>query len=173
MFFKIGVLKKFAAFTGKHLCWPLQAFFYRTPTVAAYRFSRQQILFSAESGIYCWQSICFCPKLLWKHELNVRSSHRNSSVKKGVFRNFASFTGRQLCWSLFLIELQTFRPANFIEKRLQHRWFPVGFTKCLRTSNLKSANDCFSNLFFHQDCPFNNLRFRLKLGHICFSLWFL
>ena len=62
MFFKIGVLKNFATFTGKHLCWPLQAFFYRTPTVAAYRFSRQQILFSAESGIYCWQSHLFLPR---------------------------------------------------------------------------------------------------------------
>ena len=59
MFFKIGVLKNFAIFTGKRLCWPLQAFFYRTPTVTASRFSRQQILFSAESGIYCWQSHLF------------------------------------------------------------------------------------------------------------------
>ena len=58
---------------------------------------------------------CFCAELLWRHELNVRSSHRNSSVKKGVFRNFASFTGRQLCWSLFLIELQTFRPAALLK----------------------------------------------------------
>ena len=30
-FFKTGVLKNFANFTGKHLCWP----FLRTPTVAA------------------------------------------------------------------------------------------------------------------------------------------
>ena len=30
--------------------------FLRTPTVAASGFSRQQILFSAESGTYCWQS---------------------------------------------------------------------------------------------------------------------
>ena len=43
MFFKISVLKNFATFTGKHLCWPLQAFFYRTPTVAASGFWRQQI----------------------------------------------------------------------------------------------------------------------------------
>ena len=53
MFFKIGVLKNFAIFTEKQLCWPLQAFFYRTPTVVASGFSLQQIFFSAESGIYC------------------------------------------------------------------------------------------------------------------------
>ena len=115
MFFKIVVLKNFAIFTGKNLCWPLHTFFYRTPTLAASGFSRQQIFFSAESDIYCWQSHLFCPELLWKHELNFRTSHQNSSAKKGVFRNFASFTGRQLCWSFFLIELQTFRPAALLK----------------------------------------------------------
>ena len=53
MFFKIGALKKFAIFTGKHLCWPLQTFFYRTAIVTASTFSRQQIAFSGEPGIYC------------------------------------------------------------------------------------------------------------------------
>ena len=42
--------------------WPLHAFFYRTTTLAASGLSQQQILFSAESGIYCWQSHQF---LLW------------------------------------------------------------------------------------------------------------
>ena len=38
---------------------------------------------------------------------------------------------------------------------------------------MKPAKDCcFWNLFFHQDCPFDNLHFRLKLGHVCFSLRF-
>ena len=45
MFLKIDALKKFAIFTGKHLCWPLQAFFYRTLTVTAATFSLQQIVF--------------------------------------------------------------------------------------------------------------------------------
>ena len=30
-----------------------------------------------------------------------RSSHRRCSVKKGVLRNFAKFTGKDLCQSLF------------------------------------------------------------------------
>ena len=32
--------------------------------------------------------------------------------KKGVFKNFANFTGKTLCWSVF-----------FIKKRLQHSYF--------------------------------------------------
>ena len=37
-----------------------------------------------------------------------RSTHRKYSVEKGVLKNFANFTGKQLCWSLFLTKLQTF-----------------------------------------------------------------
>ena len=36
--------------------------------------------------------------LLAKH---YRSSHRRCSVKKGVLRNFAKFTGKHLCQNLF------------------------------------------------------------------------
>ena len=28
-------------------------------------------------------------------------SHRRCSIKKGVLKNFAEFTGKRLCWSLF------------------------------------------------------------------------
>ena len=34
-----------------------------------------------------------------------RSSHRSCSIKKAVLNNFAIFTGKHLCWSLFLIKL--------------------------------------------------------------------
>ena len=37
-----------------------------------------------------------------------RRSHRTCSVKKGVLRNFAKFTGTLLCQNLFLIKLQSF-----------------------------------------------------------------
>ena len=32
--------------------------------------------------------------------------------EKGILKNFANFTGKHLCWSLFLINLQAFRPAT-------------------------------------------------------------
>ena len=35
-----------------------------------------------------------------------KSSHWKCSVKKAVLKNFAVFTGKHLCWNLFLIKLQ-------------------------------------------------------------------
>ena len=46
---------------------------------------------------------------------------RRCSVKKGVLRNSAKFTGKHL------------RPATLLKKRLWHRCFPVKFAKFLRT----------------------------------------
>ena len=59
-----------------------------------------------------------------------RSSHR-CSVKKGILKNFANFTGKHKCWSLL-------QARNFIKKKLQHWCFPVKFAKILRTSILKN-----------------------------------
>ena len=51
MFFKISVLKNFATFTGKHLCWP--------------SFSRQQILFFQLNPVYIADSCTsFCSEFL-------------------------------------------------------------------------------------------------------------
>ena len=73
-----------------------------------------------------------------------RSSHRRCSVKKGVLKNFANFTGKHLCWSPFWILLQVFRPATLLKKKiLQHWCFPVKF---LRTPILK--NICQRQLLF-------------------------
>ena len=84
-FFKIGVVKNFAIFTGKNLCWPLHAFFYRTPTLAASGFSRQQILFSAESGIYCWQSHLFLPRTPVETRVKRQKQPRKLLCKKRCF----------------------------------------------------------------------------------------
>ena len=37
-------------------------------------------------------------------------------LQKAVIKNFAKFTGKYLCQSLFLIKLQA-EPSNFIKKR--------------------------------------------------------
>ena len=60
-----------------------------------------------------------------------RSSRRRCSVKKGVLKNFANFTGKHLCWSLL-------QACDCIKKRLQHWRFPVKLTKFLRTFVLKN-----------------------------------
>ena len=44
----------------------------------------------------------------------------------GVLKNFVIFTGKYLCWSLFLI---TWQACKFIEKRLQHWCFPLHVRK--------------------------------------------
>ena len=51
----------------------------------------------------------------------------------GVLKNFVIFTGKQLCWSLFLIKLQA---CKFIEKRLQ-----TGVFLCMLGNT--SASLCF------------------------------
>ena len=52
--------------------------------------------------------------------------------KKGVFRDFAKFTGKHLCQSVFFNKVGL-RPATLLKKRLWHRCFPVNFEKFLRT----------------------------------------
>ena len=43
-----------------------------------------------------------------------RSSRRRCSIKKAVLKNFTIFTGKHLCWSLFLTKLQASIPyENF------------------------------------------------------------
>ena len=63
----------------------------------------------------------------------LRSSHRRCSVKKGVLRNFAKFTGKHLCQRLFFNKVAGLRPATLLKKSLWHRCFPVNFAKFLRT----------------------------------------
>ena len=75
--------------------------------------------------------------------MHSRSSHQRCSVKKGVLRNFAKFTGKHLCQSLFLINLQD-APATLLKKRLWRRCFPVHFAKFLWTLFLQNTScDCF------------------------------
>ena len=36
--------------------------------------------------------------------------------ERSVFKNFAIFTGKHLCWSLFLIKFQAFRLATLLKR---------------------------------------------------------
>ena len=65
-----------------------------------------------------------------------RSSHRRCSVKKGVLRNFAKFTGKHLCQSFFFNKVL----ATLLKKRLWHRCFPVNFAKFLRAPFLQNTS---------------------------------
>ena len=54
------------------------------------------------------------------------------SARIGVLRNFAKFTGKHLCQSLFF-NIVAGRLQLYFQKRLWHRCFPVNFATFLRT----------------------------------------
>ena len=61
-----------------------------------------------------------------------RNSHQRCSMRKGLLRNFAKFTGKHLRQSLFLNKVAGLRPATLLNKKLWHRCLPVNFAKFLR-----------------------------------------
>ena len=81
--------------------------------------------------VYCYSEIYLTAMF--------RSSHRRCSVKKGVLRNFAKFTGKHLCQRLFFNKVAG-RPATLLKKSLWHRCFPVNFAKFLRTPFLQNTS---------------------------------
>ena len=56
------------------------------------------------------------------------------SVNKVVLKNFAKFTGTNVCHSLFLSKVFIKRIRTLLKGRLWYRCFPVNFAKFLRTS---------------------------------------
>ena len=85
------------------------------------------------------------------------SSHQWCSIEKGVLRNFAKFTGKQLCQSLFFNKAGNLRPLTLIQKETLDRCFPVNFANFLRTP----LDDYFC-LFFaivkkKNFCPWSSL----------------
>ena len=77
------------------------------------------------------------------------------SLRKGVFKNFANFTGKQLCGSLFLWSYKL--PTRKVFKnRLQHKCFPVKFERLLRTAILKNiCKRLLLDLFYKKAFPKN------------------
>ena len=73
--------------------------------------------------IFSSTKISWLSDLFWRL---YRSSHRRCSLKEGVIKNFAQFTGKHLCKRFF--------------KSLWHRCFPVNFAKFLRTPFLQNTS---------------------------------
>ena len=74
-----------------------------------------------------------CLRFTMDHRFQLsRSTHSQMFFKKCVLNNFANFTEKHLCCSLF------------IKKRLQHWCFPVKFAKLIRTA-------FFQNTFLAQE----------------------
>ena len=68
----------------------------------------------------------FYPQRVLLKRASGRSSDRRCSLKKGVLRNFAKFTGKHLCQSLFFNKVET---CNFIKKETLAKVFLYKFCK--------------------------------------------
>ena len=83
---------------------------------------------------FLWLIISLAGTLLLENIFYIFISSRPEVFcRKGVLSNFAKFTGKHLCQSLFFNKVAGLRPATLLTKRLWHRCFPVNFAKFLRT----------------------------------------
>ena len=132
--FKISVLKNFTSFTGKHLCWSLFLI-----------------------KLQIWR----LANLLWRNSntgamrKKLQSSRSQIFFKIGVIKNFSNFTGKYLCWSIFLIKLQTWRPAALLRRGSN-------------TGVFLEIDEIFKNTFFTE-----HLWWLLLKLNICFSCRFI
>ena len=83
----------------------------------------------------------------------------------GVVKNFVIFTGKQLCWSLFLIKLQA---CKFVEKILQHWCFPLHVRKFLRIPILKNISERLLLIILLAQ-QFFNFRMSLSIAIVWFT----
>ena len=58
--------------------------------------------------------------------------------KKRALENPANFTGKYLCWSLFLINLQAWGPEACLKRDSSTCIFPAKFVKFLRAPSVKT-----------------------------------
>ena len=96
----------------------------------------QRLLLHCTRTTHCYLSVLLYIQHLLPHHHCYYSEAvvRRCSIKKGVLRNFAKFTGKHLCQSLFFDKIAGLRPATLLKKRLWHRRFPLNFAKFLRAT---------------------------------------
>ena len=96
---------------------------------------------SLEKMIFILENTAFLLKhhVDWHPRKTPRCSHRRCSTRKDVLRNFAKFTGKDLCQSLFFNKATGLRPATLLKMKLWRGCFPVSFEKFLRTFSLQST----------------------------------
>ena len=107
------------------------------------------------------------PRIFQKNTYSLRpkSSHRRCSIKDDVLKNFAIFTGKHLCWSLFLIKFQVVRPATFFLKKTPTQVFFLEYCKIFkntyvcRNAILRHITALFSSSIYI--CSMNRNHFHL------------
>ena len=76
--------------------------------------------------------------------------------KVGVLKNFANFTGKHLCWSLFLIKLQAWRHGTQPTQLFPMKFAKFFWTFFYRTSAVAASGNwktfhCLSIFYYHHD----------------------
>ena len=96
---------------------------------------------SQKKMIFILENMVFLLKyhIHWHPIKGPRSSHRRCSTRKGVLRNFAKLTGKDLCQSLFFNKATDLRSATLLKKKFWRRCFPVNFARFLRTLFLQNT----------------------------------
>ena len=82
---------------------------------------------------------------------------QNSEAAAGdVLKNFANFTGKHLCWSLFFTRLQVFRTATLL-KKAPTQLFSYEIWEILKNTCFEEhLNDCFCVLITSSYIDFYN-----------------
>ena len=73
-----------------------------------------------------WRDVLILGAALIRGDKVFRGSYYKT-MRKGVLKNFAKFTGKPLCWSIFLNKVEGLSPAILFIKRIQHRCFRINF----------------------------------------------
>ena len=82
-----------------------------------------------------WQLLKILSNLKYYCQI-IRSSRPELFCKKVVLKNFAKFTEKHLCWSLFSSKVADVRPATLLKNKLRHRYFHLNFAKSLSNNFL-------------------------------------
>ena len=142
-----------------------------------YVFSRNFMFFL---GHLYQNSLCYSLLLF-------RSSHRSCSLKIGVLKSFAKFTGKHLCQCLFFNKVAGLRPATLFKKTLGKNTFfaerfrvtASDFLQYDEVCSISLLVRCYHHLVFMD--PVNDylkskllvkqqvsLKSKTKFGYVCF-----
>ena len=98
--------------------------------------------------------------MLFIHVGKRLKSRSQRFFKIGVLKNFAIFTGKHLCWRLFLIKLQYWRLAFLLKKTLQHNCFPMNIARFLKTAFLwNTVHYTSANVYVMMDIRYLKVMF--------------
>ena len=140
--------------------------FYRTPPVAASFLPWTGKVFeffkwNARNQCIGWENYVYIIALS-KDWVLFRSSHRKVFCEKGVLTNFAKFTRKHLCESLFLIKLLA-DTDNFIKKETLAQVFFCEFYKIFKNTFSCRTPPVAASNFYNNSGPFiNKEKFSIK-----------